>query len=211
MAVFYLYDAELIKNPYVFYNFFTLVRILLKMDEQILLSKLKAGDVSAYEYLFEEYYDWLCNYIFQLGGNRSLSKDVVQEVILKLWEKRKQLAIKGSLKAYLFKACHNQFLMHIRKEKNRADLLDKVRWETIYDSYFEQKEEDSPMKSVMDKLEELIEKLPPKCKEIFIMNKLERRKYREIAEDMGISVKTVENQMSKALRIIRENASMLLF
>ncbi|WP_422348969.1 RNA polymerase sigma factor [Flagellimonas sp.] len=180
------------------------------MNEKLLIAKLKQGDVSAYEYLFKEYYDWLCNYIFQLSGNRSLSKDLVQEVILKFWEKRDQIVIKGSLKGYLFRSCHNQFLMHVRKEKTRPDLLDRVRWEVIYNGYTEQKEEDMPMRPVMEKLEELIDKLPPKCKEIFIMNKLERRKYREIAEDMGISVKTVENQMSKALRIIRENASVLL-
>nr|WP_299388060.1 RNA polymerase sigma-70 factor [Allomuricauda sp.] len=180
------------------------------MDEKVLIANLKQGEVSAYEYLFKEYYDWLCNYIFQLSGNRSLSKDIVQEVILNFWEKRSQLTVKGSLKAYLFRACHNQFLMHIRKEKKRPDLLDKLRWDTIYNSYFEVKEEDSQLIPVMQKLEELMDKLPPKCKEIFIMNKLERRKYREIAEDMGISIKTVENQMSKALRIIRENASVLM-
>ena len=181
------------------------------MEEQRLIKKLKQGEVEAYEYLFSEYYEWLCNYIFRISANRNLSKDIVQEVMVRLWEKKKQLSINGSIKGYLFRACHNQFLQHIRKEKKQPDLLDKVRWDTIYDSYFEKKEDDAYMKSALMKLEELIDMLPPKCKQIFIMNKLERRKYREIAQDMGISVKTVENQMSKALRIIRENASILLF
>ncbi|WP_299487795.1 RNA polymerase sigma-70 factor [uncultured Allomuricauda sp.] len=181
------------------------------MEEQELIEKLKQGQIHAYEFLFNHHYDWLCNYIFQLSGDRDLSKDLVQDVMIKLWEKRKQINIKGSLKGYLFKACHNQFLQQLRKQKKQPDLLDKIRWDTIYESYFEQKEDDTYLKSTMAKLEELIDKLPPKCKEIFIMNKLERRKYREIAEDMGISIKTVENQMSKALRIIRENASVLMF
>lgn len=180
------------------------------MKEKLLIAKLKSGDLDAYEYLFHEYYDWLCNYIFKLSGDRSQSKDVVQETLVRLWEKKQEITIKGPLKGYLFKSCHNQFLQQIRKEKKQPDLLDKIRWDTIYNTYFEQKGEDVHMKSAMLKLDELIDKLPPKCKEIFIKNKLERRKYREIAEDMGISVKTVENQMSKALRIIRENASMLL-
>jgi len=102
-------------------------------------------------------------------------------------------------------------LQQLRKDKKKPDLLDKIRWDIIYDSYLEQKEENTHLGATMQKLEELMDKLPPKCKEIFIMNKLERRKYREIAEDMGISIKTVENHMSKALRIIRENASILLF
>ncbi|WP_246139851.1 RNA polymerase sigma factor [Flagellimonas hymeniacidonis] len=181
------------------------------MKEEILLENLRKGNVDAYEYLFNEYYDWLCNYIFKLCGDRSMSKDVVQEIMIKLWEKKGQLSIKGSLKGYLFKSCHNQFLQQLRKEKKQPDLLDKIRWDTIYESYFELKEDDAYFKSALLKLDELIDKLPPKCKEIFIMNKLERRKYREIALDMGISVKTVENQMSKALRIIRENASVFLF
>ncbi|MGX1931073.1 RNA polymerase sigma factor [Flagellimonas sp. 2504JD4-2] len=181
------------------------------MDEQELIEKLKQGEIHAYEYLFHEHYDWLCNYIFQLSGDRNLSKDIVQEVMVRIWEKRKKLTIKGAIKGYLFKSCHNQFLQQLRKQKKQPDLLDKIRWDTIHDSYFEQTEDDTYLKSTLLKLEELIDKLPPKCKEIFIMNKLERRKYREIAMDMGISIKTVENQMSKALRIIRENASVLMF
>lgn len=180
------------------------------MEEPILIGKLKQGDIHAYEYLFNEYYDWLCNYIFKLSGNRNLSKDIVQEVMVRIWEKRNQIVINGSLRGYLFKSCHNQFLQHVRKERKQPDLLDKIRWNTIYDSYFEKQEDDTYATATRQKLEELIDKLPPKCKEIFIMNKLERRKYREIAQDMGISIKTVENQMSKALKIIRENASMLM-
>nr|WP_299073172.1 RNA polymerase sigma-70 factor [uncultured Allomuricauda sp.] len=180
------------------------------MEDPILIGKLKQGDIHAYEYLFDHYYDWLCNYIFKLSGNRNLSKDIVQDVMVRIWEKRNQINIKSSIKSYLFKSCHNQFLMHVRREKKQPDLLDKIRWDTIYNSYFEKQEDDVYPKTARLKLDELLDKLPPKCKEIFIMHKLERRKYREIAEDMGISIKTVENQMSKALRIIRENASMLM-
>jgi len=180
------------------------------MNEQELIEKLKHGEIHAYEYLFNQHYDWLCNYIFQLSGDRNLSKDIVQEVMIRLWEKKKQITIKGSLKGYLFRSCHNQFLQQLRKEKKQPDLLDKIRWDAICESYFEQKEDNTYLRSTSLKLEELIGKLPPKCKEIFIMNKLERRKYREIAQDMGISIKTVENQMSKALRIIRENASVFM-
>lgn len=182
------------------------------MEEPLLIAKIKQGDIQAFEYLFDHYYDWLCNYIFKLSGNRNLSKDMVQEVMVRIWEKREKITINGSLKGYLFRSCHNQFLQHIRKEKRQPDLLDKIRWDTIYDSYFEKKEEEEAhAQAARLKLDELLDKLPPKCKEIFIMNKLERRKYREIAKDMGISIKTVENQMSKALKIIRENASVLMF
>ena len=106
--------------------------------------------------------------------------------------------------------CHNQFLNYVRGNKKKPDLLDRIEWAAIYESYFEVKVEEDSFEGNLKKLEELLDKLPPKCREIFILNKLEKRKYKEIARDMEISVKTVESQMSKALRIIRENASILL-
>lgn len=84
--------------------------------------------------------------------------------------------------------------------------MDKIRWEVISSEYPEYHEDIPPKAS--PKLEELMYKLPPRCREIFIMNKLERKKYKEIAKDLGISVKTVENQMSKALRILRDTAKL---
>ena len=94
--------------------------------------------------------------------------------------------------------------------KRKPDLLDRIEWAAIYESYFEVRIEEDVYEGNLKKLDELLEKLPPKCREIFISNKLEKRKYKEIAKDLGLSVKTVESQMSRALRIIRENASMML-
>ena len=79
-----------------------------------------------------------------------------------------------------------------------------MRWDVLSAAYEEEKAPDS---SRTDKLYQLINQLPPKCKEVFILNKLERRKYKEIAEDLGISIKTVENHMSKALSFMRKHAS----
>ncbi|MEM9142833.1 MAG: RNA polymerase sigma-70 factor [Bacteroidota bacterium] len=176
------------------------------MTEAALIKGIRKGDTRAYGHLFTHYYEWLCNYILKLSGNPSMSEDVVQEVMLALWEKRAQLRITGSVKGYLFTCCRNQFLQQVRKEKRRIDLLDKIQWEVISAEYPEYQEESKPQSQ--SRLKVLLEKLPPKCKEIFIMNKLERKKYREIAEDLDISVKTVENHMSKALRIVRDTSEL---
>ncbi len=181
------------------------------MTDVQLKQNLKLGHKLAYKFLFDEYYDWLCNYLFKLSGNRSLSKDLVQEVMIKFYERRQKIKVETNLKSYLFTMCHNHFLNHIRGSKKNPDLLDRVEWAAIYESYFEVTVEDNTFESNLTKLEDLLDKLPPKCREIFILNKLEKRKYREIAKDMGLSIKTVESQMSRALRIIRENASVLLF
>lgn len=172
------------------------------MNEQKLIRKLRKGKAKAYQYLFSEYYDWLCNYVFNLCNDRSLSEDIVQEALIGFWEKRRRILITTSLKNYLFKTCHNQFLQHIRDEKFQYDTLDKIRWDVIAETTLEEDLYDYKL----DKLNKLIEQLPPRCKEIFIQNKLEKKKYKEIAFDMGISIKTVENQMSKALHFLRANA-----
>jgi RNA polymerase sigma-70 factor (ECF subfamily) len=176
------------------------------MDEKSLIKNLRKGKPKAYQYLFSEYYDWLCNYVFNLCNNRKLSEDIVQDALVNLWEKRERILITTSLKNYLFKTCHNQFLQHIRKEKIQFDSLDKIKWDIITEVAFE----DDLYEYKMKKLNKLIDQLPPRCKEIFIQNKLEKKKYKEIALEMGISIKTVENQMSKALHFLRANATMFL-
>ncbi|SDN08869.1 RNA polymerase sigma factor [Kriegella aquimaris] len=176
------------------------------MTDQKLIKKLRKGNEKAYHYLFLEYYDWLCNYVFNLCKNRSLSEDIVQDAMIVLWEKREIIMITTSLKNYLFKTCHNQFLQHIRSQKIEFDTLDKIRWDVISEVTLE----DDLFDFRMEKLNKLINQLPPRCKEIFIQSKLEKKKYKEIALDMGISVKTVENQMSKALNFLRANAAIFM-
>ncbi|SDF18065.1 RNA polymerase sigma-70 factor, ECF subfamily [Pricia antarctica] len=173
------------------------------MNEQKLIRKLRKGKEKAYRYLFSEYYDWLCNYVFSLCNDRSLAEDIVQDAIVALWEKRKVIIITTSLKNYLFKTCHNQFLQHVRSQKIKFDTLDKIRWDVVSEATLE----DDLYDFRMEKLKRLIDGLPPRCREIFVQNKLEEKKYKEIALEMGISVKTVENQMSKALHFLRANAT----
>ena len=174
------------------------------MSEDVLIDKLRNGMPSAYQYLFSEYYEWLCNYIYNLSGNRTVSEDVVQEALIAFWEKRERIIITTSLKSYLFKTCYNQFLQYVRSQKIKFDELDKIKWETISEVATENEDDK------MVKLNQLIDQLPPRCKEIFIQSKLEKKKYKEIASDLGISVKTVENQMSKALHFLKTNASLFL-
>ena len=180
------------------------------MTEKELHKNLREGDLVAYEYLFEKYYSWLCNYIFKLSGNKALSEDIVQETMISIWEKRKTIVISISIKSYLFKASHNNFLQHVKKEKKNSDLLEKIRWELLSTVYHDEVEAEDFFESNWPKLNELIEKLPPRCQEVFIKNKIQKVKYADIAKEMGISIKTVENQMSKALHFLKENASSFL-
>ncbi len=175
------------------------------MTDKELKNDLKDGKEIAYKTLFYKYYNWLCNYIYKLSDDYALSEDIVQDIMIKLWENRKTINIESSLKNYLFKSCHNQFLQHIRKEKIKLDFLESLRWDILYDVY----SDDDILEAKVNKLHKLINELPPKCKAVFMKSKFEKKKYREIAEDMNISIKTVENQMSKALNYLREHATCL--
>ncbi|WP_103071493.1 RNA polymerase sigma factor [Aquimarina sediminis] len=174
------------------------------MSEEKLLKKLKKGDEIAYQYLFSKYYNWLCNYIFKLSNDYSLSEDIVQETFIYIWEKRSTILITTSLKSYLFKSCYNRFLQHIKKEKVRLDFLDKIQWDLIFEIHFDKENE---YEANLKKVNALIKKLPPRCKEIFIKSKFEKKKYKDIALELDISIRTVEVQISKALRFLKENAS----
>ncbi len=178
------------------------------MTKKELIYGLKNGEHKAYKFLFSEYYEWLCNYVYKLSGNYSLSEDLVQEVFVKLWDNHKNITIESSLKNYLFKSCHNQFLLHLRKEKKKMTFLESLQQDVLYKIYDEDND-DSVLDHNFNKLQTIINQLPPKCKEVFIMAKLDQKKYKEIATDMGISIKTVEAQMSKALKFVREKSTML--
>ncbi|MCV6629886.1 MAG: RNA polymerase sigma-70 factor [Flavobacteriaceae bacterium] len=169
------------------------------------ITKIKKGDLDAFRYLYEEYYHWLCVYLYNLSHNKQLSEDLVHDVFIKLWDKREKILITTSIKSYLFRTCHNEFLQELRKNKRRQSVLDKIRIDKLYAVFEEEAKGEKELK--YKKLEKLIAQLPPRCREIFVKSKLHRLKYKEIADELGISIKTVETQMSKALHILRKHAS----
>jgi RNA polymerase sigma-70 factor (ECF subfamily) len=180
---------------------------LLEVKDLIFIQKLKQGDEIAYQILYDKYYQWLCNYVFKLCENKKLSEDIVQDMLMKFYENRLKITITGSLKNYLFTSCHNQFLQHLRKNKIKFDDLDTIKSEVIASSMNTQ---ENHKVTKLKKLHQYIDELPPRCKEIFIKNKLQKTIYKDIAEDMDISVKTVENQMSKAIKYLKNRADQFI-
>lgn len=155
-------------------------------------------DQRAFEELFREYFQPLMSFAKKMLVDEDDSRDVVQKVFIRLWEKRKELDASVSLKSYLFTSVHNRSLNLIRDRKkfSSGDVPDRaVDWDVgaQIDSM-----------ELEEKISEAIASLPEKCRKIFEMNRFEGLKYGEIAAKLGISVKTVENQISKALKILRE-------
>lgn len=121
--------------------------------------------------------------------------------MLNIWKKKRSLKIKTSLKSYLYKACYHEFITQYNKKKRETTYIDTQK-KIALEFFIE--EDPEVIKGKIKKVYIEIEKLPPRCKEIFILSKIQGLRYREIAETLHISIKTVEKQISKALSKIKE-------
>ena len=162
---------------------------------------LKNGDVDAYNKLFKTHYSKLYNYAFKLSNNEDLTQDIVQETFIKLWIHRKRIKPNLSISNYLLTICRNEFLSHARKRKKERAFLDQIKIETAYEVSLE--DEQKPSK--IEDLNKSISALPPRCKEVIYLSKFENMKYIAIAKKMNISIKTVENHMSRAFVKLRKD------
>ena len=172
-------------------------------DEEI-LEYMKSNSEFAIEILFAMHYEYLCFNVFKLIQDAQSSEDIVQEVFSEVWKKRDTLNIKTSIRGYLRKAAINKTLNLIRKRKLVFDEADD-HVNVVSSDYSSQKVLEG--EELQLKINEAIEKLPERCKLVFSMSRFEELSYREIAETLEISIKTVENQISKALRIMKGELS----
>ena len=172
----------------------------LKENDNLFLKGIKKGSKQSFENLFKAYYELLFNYLYRLSSDEFISEDCLQNVFLNIWIKRNSLQIKSSLKNYLLRSCHNEFLMHLRKKKKEFDILDTLKWEAISEIFIE---EEHKLEDDLIQLEKHIEELPNKCKQAFKLSKIERKKHKEISAIMDISTKTVEAHISKAVRLLK--------
>ncbi len=170
--------------------------------DEILLEGLKEGNVKIFDYLFHYYYSGLVVFSSRFVENAEVAEDIVQDFFFKLWINRRKLVIRQSLKSYFFSAIKNRSIDFLKREKNGK----KVKTEIAYIQ-----ESDNENLFVESELEELInnaiEKLPEKCKHIFLMNRFQGIKPAEIAEIEHISVRTVEGHIGKAIRLLRSELS----
>ncbi len=173
---------------------------VLKEEVQI-LDSIKAGNVVVFEQVFKQYYSRLCNYAAGILNDADEAEEVVQQIMINLWEKRNTLEITSSFKSYLYRAVHNAALNKIRQSKVRQ--LYSI--EKVYEG--EGFAEQASHKIIKSELEQQIlnsiNKLPEQCRLVFKLSRFEEMKYSEIAAHLDISVKTVENHMGKALKLLR--------
>ena len=171
------------------------------LEKQVLAS-LSEGSESALEMLFKTYYQALCQYAYSFLRDKDEAEEVVQAAFVNIWDRRGELSIQTSVKSYLFRAVRNACLnvikhQRVRKEHETHEL---AQGEPVHEG---------PTEGVLAtelerRISSAMRALPEQCRLVFQLSRFEELKYAEIADQLNISVKTVENHMGKALRIMRE-------
>lgn len=166
------------------------------------LEAIREGDETAFEMIFKEYYQTLCRYANSFLNDREEAEEVVQASFLTIWEKRSTLFITTSLKAYLYQAIRNRCLNVIKHEKVKQQHAQHEAVMTV--SHYEATSNTVLSNELEQKIYLAMQTLPEQCRLVFKLSRFEELKYQEIADQLNISVKTVENQIGKALKIMRE-------
>jgi RNA polymerase sigma-19 factor, ECF subfamily len=158
-------------------------------------------DQQAYKELFIELYGYLYHFAWSFVRSRELSEEIVSDVFIKVWEKRNTLSGVGNLKVYLYVATRNISLNYLDKQK-RNSFADITEFSTNLKSSYSDPEQLLITSDMMLLIQTAILQLPPRCRLVFKLVKEDRMKYKEVAEVLHISVKTVENQVAIAIRKI---------
>lgn len=158
----------------------------------------------AFRQLFITHYEKLHRYAYTLLKNEATASDAVQSVFTRLWEKQGAIILDEGIKNYLYRSIHNHCLNIIRQGNNKEKY-------TLYQAHNNQKtsisgepEEQMVARELQTRIRQAMESLPTQCKVVFLKSREEGKKYTEIATELNISIKTVEAQMGKALKILRE-------
>jgi RNA polymerase sigma-70 factor, ECF subfamily len=171
-------------------------------DVDALFKKVVTGDYKAFEEIFHHLYNSLCNYALKYVKDTTIAEEVVSDVFFKLWKNKSQINILSSFQHYIFRAVKNQSLDYLKNKNNQNLSIHEINF-YVYDSYAESPEEEMSNQELDNKIERAIQTLPQQCKNIFVMSREQGLKYREIAEKLNISIKTVETQMGRALKALR--------
>ena len=164
-------------------------------------TQIRINDKMVLKELFEAHYRPVCAAIHRLVGERGITEDLAQQVFIRFWEKRETINITTSPGAYLHRMAINEALGWLRSKKNQP------HEEITAITPFEQErdvEQGLLHGELEEKIREAVDTLPPRCRAVFQLSRFEEKSYQEIADEMGISKKTVEHQMGKALRVLRE-------
>ena len=175
----------------------------MNLKDKKILKRIKTGDIKQFELLFKEYYEMLCQFAIKYVKNIEESEGVVQDTFYNIWKNREKLNITTSFKSYLFSAVRNNCLQVLRTRSLN------IKYENYYKSHYVNESinpsDELSAKELSKVINDALNSLPERCRQIFKMSRYEGLKYHEIAEKLSISIKTVEANMGKALKHFRSH------
>lgn len=172
------------------------------LNDLFILKKIKDGDIKAFEQVFRHYYASLCFYSFSITEQRETSEEIVQELFYSIWKNREDLKILRSLKSYLYGAVRNESLQYLEHKK----VQERYKEKTMYlqkEDHDDTPHEQLEYRELETVINRTLNQLPERRLKIFRMHRMEGKKYKEIADLLSLSVKTVEAEMTKAYQALR--------
>ena len=153
------------------------------------------------ELLFRRYHRALCSHAVRYVYSREIAEDIVSDVFVKFWTKKVFNSINSSYRFYLFRSVRNEAYSYLRSEFKGLDSLENTDQNVSSDSL--RPDNITQFEESYNRVKELVESLPPQCRKIFLMSRFEGKKHQEIANELGISIKTVEAHITKGLKILK--------
>jgi RNA polymerase sigma-70 factor, ECF subfamily len=169
------------------------------MTEDKVINRMQLGDINAFEMTFKQYYKPLVHYSYTILKDMDEAEDIVQQSFIHIWQKQAELQIETSLKSYLYKSVYNASLNRAKQQKVRRLYAEELQAVSTYPTA-----EPSHRKELETKIEWALAQLPEQCAKVFKLSRYEQMKYQAIADELNISIKTVENHIGKALKLMRE-------
>lgn len=173
------------------------------LNDVAVFKKIKGGDIKTFELVFRQYYTPLCLYAFSITTRKDIAEEIVQDVFYNIWKERANIQLLRSVKNYLYGAVKNHSLRYLEhvwvQEKHREHVLNHLDEQNTPSP-----QEQLEYKELESVINRTLKKLPERRMQIFRMHRVDGKKYKEIAECFSISVKTVEAEMTKAYRTLRQ-------
>lgn len=179
---------------------------------EVLAQALQAGNERAFTWLFNRYYQDLFAYACRLVREDKIAADMVQDTFCNLFKNRAALEVHTSIQAYLYKSVYNHCVNEIKRHSLEVSYMDEELADFYFKEILQTPEAEIVLRSeeIRLALQDAIGHLPERCREIFVLSKMQEMSNKEIAEQLGISLKTVEAQMTKALSCLRKELEWLL-
>ena len=175
---------------------------IISYSDEELVQEIKANNVFAFDQLYKKYCKKVYKFGYSILKTVEDSENLVQDVFLSLWENRNKVEKNSSIKSYIFTITYNSAISIIRKRANESKYIEYLQ--SLQELNEESVNLEMEYEELKNRINKIVQALPPRQKEIYLLHYIEGLKYSEIAERLNISVNTIENHISRALKTIRE-------